>query len=163
MNDQGTVVGSSGAPGTFRTGGDMPTTSTFASGYNTAQPALEEYIGAGQAAMPQMQNYAQGGMNAYTMQQDISGVNGPEAQQAAYDLIESEPGYEYMVDKAKSGILSGGSATGNLGSGRMGNALMEYQPEILTNAINQKYGMLAPMAASGANTSQSVTITGKGS
>ena len=37
-----------------------------------------------------------------------------EAQAEAYAQVESDPAVQYMMDKAKEGILSGGSATGNL-------------------------------------------------
>jgi hypothetical protein len=143
------------APGSSpgRPSGGPPNLKDFGQGYNLAQPMQSSLLNAGQSSIPQLEGYAEGGMNAYKMQQDLAGVNGPDAQQAAYDVVESDPAYTYQMQKAEEAMTQNATATGGVRGGNVQGALAEFRPAFLSNAINQKYNQLAPMSAAGQNTS----------
>ena len=132
----------------------MPSLQTFAGGYDQSRPALSSIMNAGTGAIPQLQQYAEGGANAFQMQQDLSGASGPEAQQAAYDQVGNEPAVMEMIRQGEQGILSNASATGNLRGGNTQGALAQFRPGILSSAIQNKYNQLGGMSQMGGNISQ---------
>jgi len=134
----------------------------YARDVSGAPSGLEQYSEAGQGSVPILQQYAQSGAPALEMQQALAGTLGPEAQQAAYEQVESSPEVQYMMDKAKEGILSGGSATGNLRAGRTKAALAEMNPAILSQAIRDKYSQLGQLSSMGGQYASDLARTGAG-
>jgi len=153
---QNMASGNYGQPnmgGGFGQGG-QPSLQNFSSGYGQAQPSLNQMMGAGQGAVPQLQQYAQGGIDAFGMQQALSGAQGPEAQQAAYDQVSQDPAVTEMMRQGEEAILSNASATGGLRGGNTQGALAQFRPGILSNAINQKYNQLGGLSQIGSGMSQ---------
>ena len=135
---------------------------SFQEGFDRANPTLDALMTSGSTMLPTLESYATGGKEAYDMQQALSGLKGADAQQIAYDIVESDPAYKYQIDKAEEGMLANSSATGGLRGGNIQGALAEFRPEMLSRAINQKYAQLAPMSAVGANIAGNLVNTGAG-
>jgi hypothetical protein len=127
-----------------------------------ALSGLGGYSQAGQGAIPVLEQYSQAGSPALEMQQAIAGTLGPEAQQAAYDQIGNDPSTQYMMNQAKEGILSGGSATGQLRGGRTSGLLAEMRPAIMSQAINDRYNQLSGLTALGGQYSGNLAQMGAG-
>jgi len=98
--------------------------------------------------------YRDAGPQSLKMQQDILGINGPEAQQSAYDLMRKGPAYQTMLKEGERGILQNASATGNLRGGNTQDALSRYAPTLLNSLMQQQYGNLGGITGLGANAVQ---------
>jgi hypothetical protein len=61
--------------------------------------------------------YTQAGVGSLIAQEDILGLNGPEAQQAAISSIESSPEFTSLIKQGEEAILQNASATGGLRGG----------------------------------------------
>jgi hypothetical protein len=94
--------------------------------------------------------YMQAGQGALTAQQNLLGLGGPEAQQAAIAQLESSPQFQAMMQQGESAILQNASATGGLRGGNTQAALAEFRPQLLSQLIQQQMGQLGGLAGMGA-------------
>jgi len=133
---------------------------TFQQGAQRSNPMLDTLLSAGTREMPRLSQYAESGVQANDMQAALSGIQGPDAQQAAYAMVESDPAYTYQMQKAEEAMTQNAAATGGVRGGNVQGALAEFRPAFLSNAINQRFNQLAPIASRGANVSQYITGTG---
>ena len=95
--------------------------------------------------------YVQAGNKALSAQQDITGINGPEAQQAAIAGLEGSPEMQALVKQGETGILQNAAATGGLRGGNTQGALAQFRPQMLSNLINQQYERLGGLSSAGLN------------
>jgi len=93
--------------------------------------------------------YTQAGVGSLTAQEDILGLNGPEAQQAAISSIESSPEFTSLIKQGEEAILQNASATGGLRGGNVQSALSEFRPELLSQLINDKFTRLGGITGLG--------------
>jgi len=93
--------------------------------------------------------YVEAGNSALARQMDLNGLNGPEAQQAAIDAIQSGAEYGSLVRQGEEGILQNASATGGLRGGNVQGALAKFRPEVLSSLINQQYQRLGGLTQIG--------------
>jgi len=129
------------------------------------KPALGgfgEYQAAGIGAVPTLQKFAAVGVPALEEQQAISGLLGPERQAQAIAKIEQGAGYQAQVQAGEQAILQRASATGGLRGGNIQAALGQYRPALLQQAIDQQYGRLGGLAATGGTVAQSLATSGQG-
>lgn len=95
--------------------------------------------------------YADAGLSGLTGQQDLLGINGTAAQQAAINNINNSSEMQTYLQQGENAILQNASATGGLRGGNTQAALAQFRPQLLNQLINQRYQNLAGMTALGQN------------
>lgn len=95
--------------------------------------------------------YAQAGTGSLKAQQDLAGLNGPQAQAAAIAQLEGSPAFTAMQRQGETAILQNASATGGLRGGNTQAALAEFRPAMLAQLIDQQYGRLGGITSLGQN------------
>jgi hypothetical protein len=111
----------------------------------TRQTSILEQAKANKANAP----YAAAGRDALAQQRALAGLDGPEAQAAAFAMIENSPQFQSMVDQSEQAILANASATGGLRGGNVQQSLAQNRPQILSDLINQQYNRFGGLAAAG--------------
>ena len=96
-----------------------------------------------------MSPYVEAGEQSLGQQQALSGALGPEAQQAAYDAIQGSAGFQSMLAQGERGILQNATATGGVRGGDTQGALARYSPQLLGQAIDQRYSQLGGLTQMG--------------
>jgi len=95
--------------------------------------------------------YVKAGTGALSGQQDILGLNGRVAQDAAVGAIESSPYFGSVVKQGENAILSNASATGGLRGGNTQGALAQFRPQLLNQLVQQQYANLGGLTSIGQN------------
>jgi len=113
------------------------------------QQMLAPYVQAGYGAQLGLAPYAQAGLPAFQQQQAMLGLLGADAQRQAIAQIESSPEMQAMVQQGENALLQQASATGGLRGGNVQAALAQFRPQVLSNLLNQQYGRLGGISATG--------------
>ena len=95
--------------------------------------------------------YADAGLGGLTGQQDLLGINGNAAQQAAINNINNSSEMRTYLKQGENAILQNASATGGLRGGNTQAALAQFRPQLLNQLINQRYQNYAGLTALGQN------------
>lgn len=110
------------------------------------QAAMQQSIDFQREMMEQQRGllnpYVEAGEGALQAQQALTGALGPEAQAAAYQQIQNSPGFQSALQQGETSILQNASATGGLRGGNVQGALAQYSPQLLSQAIDQRYSQL---------------------
>lgn len=93
--------------------------------------------------------YVDAGTGSLTAQQDMLGLNGPEAQQKAIDAIQGSPEFASLTNQGEEAILQNASATGGLRGGNTEAALAQFRPQLLTQLINDRFAKLGGLTQLG--------------
>jgi hypothetical protein len=125
--------------------GSGQTSGTLASLNGMFQP----YVQAGQDALGGMNQYAQGGLQAFRQQQALSGGLGADAQQGAIAGLQDSPLFASLARQQENAILANASATGGLRGGNTIGALADSRATMLNNLIQQQFGNLGTLSALG--------------
>jgi len=96
-----------------------------------------------------MAPYVTGGQEAFSQQQALIGLQGPEAQQQAIAGFEESPIFQSLTKQGEQGILQNASATGGLRGGNVQLALSQFRPQVLNSLIEQQYGRLGGLSSIG--------------
>lgn len=96
-----------------------------------------------------LQPFAAGGTEAFTAQGALTGLQGPEAEQAAIDAIQAGPEFGALVQTGEEAILQNAAATGGLRGGNVQRSLAQFRPQILSSLINQRFSRLGGQAQLG--------------
>jgi len=118
-----------------------------------AKGAANAQVGAAQAGIDEqgrqfdavkelLKPYVDSGANALSAQNDLNGLNGPEAQQKAIANLQNSPQMASMTQQGENAILQNASATGGLRGGNTQGALAQFRPQLLTQLINDQYAKL---------------------
>lgn len=102
------------------------------------QQSLQSITEARNQALSGYSPYTEAGQAAIEKEAALSGVLGPEAQQAAIDAYIESPGQKYLREQQEKALLRSGAATGGLGSGRIRSALMEQAMNIASTQQQQQ-------------------------
>lgn len=114
-----------------------------------------------QAQMQQLLNpYVQAGNQAMPQYQNLLGMGGAEAQQAAVNQIANNPLFGQLVGQGESALLQNASATGGLRGGNTAGALAQYRPQMLNQQIQQQMQHLAGLTQMGQNAAAGVGTAG---
>lgn len=124
---------------------------------------LKPYTDAGMGGISGMQEYAKPGVGAMNKQADLAGLNGPDAQRAAVAEISSSPELQAMMQQGENAMLQNASATGGLRGGNLQGALSQFRPQMLNQAIQQRYGQLGGFANMGLGINQNIAQLGQAS
>lgn len=95
--------------------------------------------------------YTKAGEGALSAQQNILGLGGAQAQQAAISGIEQSPYFQSTARQGESAILQNASATGGLRGGNTQGALAQFRPQLLNQLVQQQYQNLGGITALGQN------------
>lgn len=101
----------------------------------------------------QLDPYAQAGQNAMQAQQNLLGLGGAQAQQAAIEGISGSPMFQSLVAQGEDALLQNAAATGGIRGGNTGAALAQFAPQMLNQQIQQQMAHLGGLAGMGMNAS----------
>ncbi len=115
-------------------------------GFVGATNAMNE----GQAGAEQaFGNSAQLGLNANTIQADLTGANGPDKQQAAMNSYQNNPAMKYQMDQVIKGRERSAAARGGLFSGNTGLELNRDLAGVMSQNFQQDFNNLGVVADRG--------------
>lgn len=95
--------------------------------------------------------YADAGLSGLSGQQNLLGINGTAAQQAAINNINNSSEMQTYLQQGENAILQNASATGGLRGGNTQAALAQFRPQLLNQMINQRYQNYAGLTSLGQN------------
>lgn len=101
--------------------------------------------------------YVTAGTGALSGQQDLTGLNGPDAQARAIQQLQASPAFTSAQKTGEDSILARASATGGLRGGNVQAALGQFSPALLSSMINDQYTKLGGIASTGLG---AATMTG---
>ena len=125
-----------------------------------AQSGIDETKRQFDAMQKLLDPYVQAGNKSLTAQQDLAGLNGPEAQAAAMQGISSSPEMMALTQQGENAMLQQGAATGGLRGGNVQGALAQFRPQMLSSLINQQYGRLGGLTQIGQASAAGVGAAG---
>lgn len=105
--------------------------------------------------------YVNAGNGAISGQQDLLGLNGGAAQQAAINGIKGSPQFGAIAQQGEDAILANASATGGLRGGNVQGALAQFRPQLLASLIDQQYQRLGGLTTGGQNAAAGVGSAGQ--
>jgi hypothetical protein len=126
----------------------------------SAQLGIEEQRRQFDQIQQMLSPFVNAGTGALGGQQDLLGVNGNGAQQAAVNGIENSAQYQALSQSGQDAILANASATGGLRGGNVQAALGQFQPALLSQLIEQQYSRLGGMTSLGQNAAAGVGNAG---
>lgn len=89
------------------------------------------------------------GEGALKMQADLSGANGPQAQQAAYAAYQSSPAMQYQMDQMQKATERSAAARGGLMSGAVLQELQRSASGIASQDYQNQFANLGQVAQTG--------------
>lgn len=104
-----------------------------------------------EAVQKLLRPYVDAGTGALGKQQDLIGLNGNNAQQAAITALQQSPYFTSMLKQGQDSILANASATGGLRGGNTQAALAQFSPSLLAQTIQQQYQNLGGLTSIGQN------------
>lgn len=116
-----------------------------------SQLGIEEERRQFDAVQKLLSPYVDAGTGALTGQKDLLGLNGAGAQQSSIDAIKASPQFQALTQQGQDAILANASATGGLRGGNVQGALAQFQPQMLSQLIDQQYARLGGMTSLGQN------------
>lgn len=136
---------------------------TLASGYmssKAAGKAADAQAASSEAGIAEQQRqfdaiqkllspYVNAGTGGLTGQQDLLGLNGNNAQEAAIAALKASPQFTSAQQLGEERILANASATGGLRGGNTQAALSQFSPALLAATINDQYAKLGGIASMG--------------
>jgi len=146
------VVGSAVIGGVMSSKAQKSAANTAANAQiDASEKSVEEQRRQFDALQKLLKPYADAGLSGLTGQQDLLGINGTAAQQAAINNINNSSEMQTYLQQGENAILQNASATGGLRGGNTQAALAQFRPQLLNQLINQRYQNLAGMTALGQN------------
>lgn len=116
--------------------------------FDALQEILAPYVGAG--------------TDALQMQSALAGAAGPEAQRAAIQGVQESPAFQAALEQGETSILQNAAATGGLRGGNTQAALAQFAPQLLGQAIDQRYSQLGGLSQLGQASAAGVGAAGMG-
>lgn len=123
---------------------------------NASNMSIEEQRRQFDATQQNLQPFQQAGTAAVGAQQDLLGLNGAEAQAAAFAAMENSPGQKFLRDRAQKNLLRNSSAIGGLGGGNVRSALVEQGVGFAQQDLQNQFGRLGQLAGQGQNAATSI-------
>ncbi len=131
--------------------------------FDEVQKLLAPYVQAGTGAISGFAPFQQAGATAFQQQQALSGLLGPEAQQAAISALEQSPEMAAFTRQGEEAILQRASATGGLRGGNVQAALAQFRPQVLSGLIERQLGRLGGFAGTGLGVTEQLYRGGQAS
>ncbi len=127
---------------------------------NAANMAIAEQQAAREQMRALLQPYVDAGSPALQGILGLTGLAGPDSQQAAFNQQEQSPLFQGIARQGENAILQNASATGGLRGGNVQGALAQFRPALLNQFIEQQYGRMAGIANLGQNAAAGVGQAG---
>lgn len=127
-----------------------------------SQAGIEEQRRQFDAIQKLLSPFVTAGTGALTAQQDLTGLNGVDAQQRAISALQSGPQFTAMLKQGETSILQNASATGGLRGGNTQGALAQFSPQLLAATINDQYGKLGGISSMGLGAATQTGSFGQG-
>lgn len=108
-------------------------------------------------AAANFQPFMSGGQNAAQMQANLSGANGPEAQQQAYAQYQSSPAMKYQMDQMQRATERSAAARGGLMGGNVLQALQQNAAGIASQDYQNQFNNLGTVANQGLNAAGNIS------
>lgn len=105
--------------------------------------------------------FVDAGTSAVGGQLALTGLAGPEAQQAAINQIIGGPEFGALVQQGEEAIMQSAAATGGLRGGNTQAAVAQFRPQILSGLVNQQFGRLGGLAGMGQASAAGVGSAGQ--
>jgi len=119
-----------------------------------------------QLIVPQAQQafgpYMQGGGLALQDQQDLLGLNGPDAAAAAMAKFQTSPGYQWSLGQGLRAVDAGAAARGMLRSGAALKAEQTFGTGLADQEFNQYYNRLYNLSGQGLTAGNNLLATEEG-
>jgi hypothetical protein len=125
-----------------------------------ANLAIDEQRQAREQMRALLQPYVDAGNPALQGILGLTGLAGPDSQQAAFAQQEASPLFQGIARQGENAILQNASATGGLRGGNVQGALGQFRPALLNQFIEQQYGRMAGIANLGQNAAAGVGQAG---
>ena len=103
--------------------------------FDVTQESLQPQIEAGNLALSQ--------------QRALTGLDGNEAQQTAFDQFNQSPGQQFMQERAQKALIRNSAAIGGLGGGNIRSALVQQGVGFAQQDYNNQFNRLAGIAGQG--------------
>jgi hypothetical protein len=103
--------------------------------YDTTRADFAPYRDAGTAALPKIN--------------DLLGLNGPDAANAAIQALKQSPVYQSLYNNGQEALLANGAATGGLRGGNMQEGLADFGRDTLSGVIGDQVSKLGSLAGLG--------------
>lgn len=146
------VVGSAVVGGVMSSRAQKSAAKTAANAQiDASEMGVEEQRRQFDAVQKLLKPYADAGLSGLTGQQDLLGINGTAAQQAAINNINNSSEMQTYLQQGENAILQNASATGGLRGGNTQAALAQFRPQLLNQLINQRYQNYAGLTSLGQN------------
>lgn len=118
---------------------------------NAANAGIAEQDKQFTALQQMLAPYVQAGNGSLAAQQNLIGLNGAQAQQAALTNLQQQPYFQSQLQLGQNAILQNASATGGLRGGNTQAALAYFSPSLLAQTVQQQYQNLGGLTAIGQN------------
>lgn len=117
------------------------------------QAGLNDYIneirGTQNANDEMFQPFVQSGQKAVGAQDDLVGINGNDAQDAAITGLQGSPLFESLMRNGQNTILANGAATGGIRGGNIQGSLANFGRDTLSGVIQQQLANLGGLSSQG--------------
>lgn len=118
---------------------------------DASEMGVEEQRRQFDAVQKLLKPYSDAGLSGLSGQQNLLGINGTAAQQAAINNINNSSEMQTYLQQGENAILQNASATGGLRGGNTQAALAQFRPQLLNQLINQRYQNYAGLTSLGQN------------
>ena len=146
------VVGSAVVGGVMSSRAQKKAANSAASAQiESSEMGVEEQRRQFDAVQKLLKPYSDAGLSGLTGQQDLLGINGDAAQQAAINNINNSSEMQTYLQQGENAILQNASATGGFRGGNTQAALAQFRPQLLNQLINQRYQNYAGLTSLGQN------------
>lgn len=95
--------------------------------------------------------YREAGTGSLLQQQNLLGLNGQNAANAAMSTYQTSPGYQWQVSEGLRGVDAGAAAKGLTRSGANEKAELSYAQELANTDFSNYYNRLNSMTGTGAS------------
>lgn len=124
---------------------------------------MSPYVTAGTGAFGRLEPFQAAGEKAFGQQQALLGLRGPEEERAAIERLSSGETFKSLAQQGEEALLSRASATGGLRGGNIQAALGQFRPQLLSSLIEQQYGRLGGLSATGLGVTSDILARGQAS
>ena len=114
-----------------------------------AQAGIEEQRRQFDVTQEMLRPRVEAGDLALQQQQNLIGLGGQEAQQAAFAQLQESPGQKFLRDRQQKALLRNASAIGGLGGGNVRTALQEQAAGFAQQDLQNQFGRLGQIAGQG--------------
>lgn len=115
--------------------------------YDTTRSDFMPYLNAGTAALPKIN--------------DLLGLNGPDAANAAIQALKASPQFTSLYDTGREAVLANGAATGGLRGSNTDASLYDLGTGTLSSVIGDQLSRLGGLASLGEGATNSVAGFGQ--